>query len=567
VRAALASLVLASVLAVGVPAVAAADPPRYVAPVSGAVVDPWRPPSGPFGAGNRGIDLLAAPGDEIRAAADGEVVFAASIAGATHVVVLHPDGLRTTYAFLAGATVRRGDQVRQGDIVGVAAGPVHFGVRDGDRYLDPTALLAGALEVHLVAERDRRPLSEAGERNGVLSFIGGAFRGTASALGWVVDRGVDGVTFAAFVTEWAVRTSWDNVVAELERLGKMAVLITYYTSLPREWLAVLGRMSAYRDDQRGCTPGSVDPPRRVGRRIAVLVGGLGSDSDHAAIDDVDTEALGYGDGDVARFSYGGGQVDGAAGRHGVDGVARTEYEAVDTAVDLRQSAAELQKLIADIRIAHPGVPIDVIGHSQGGVIARAALQQVAPTDPRYATVANLITIGAPHHGADVATAADWLSTSNTGAVTMFATGQVTPIDGTAPAVAQLSETSSFIRGLDEGRLAPDLRFTSIASSGDLVVPAVHSAVGDAVNALVPDEPGASVHGDLPASDGVRREIGLALAGMGPTCRRVTGAFLQSLGTSLIEDVVGVGVGGFAHYVDARVRVAMAPGPGADPSGR
>jgi hypothetical protein len=567
VRAALVSLVLASVLAVGVPAVAVAAEPRFVAPVPGAVVDPWRPPGGAFGAGNRGIDLLASPGDEVRAAAGGEVVFAAAIAGATHVVVLHPDGLRTTYAFLAGATVRRGDQVRQGDVVGIAAGPVHFGVRAGDRYLDPTALLAGAVEVHLVPERDRRPLSEAGERNGVLSLIGGVLHGAGSALGWIVDRGADGATFAAYITEWAVRTGWDNVVAELRRLGTMAVLIAYYTSLPREWLAVLRRMSAYRDDQRGCTPGSVEPPRPAGRRIAVLVGGLGSDGDHAAIDDLDTEALGYDAVDVARFSYGGGQVDATAGRPGVDGVARTDYEAADTAVDLRESAAELQSLIADIRIAHPGVPIDVIGHSQGGVVARAALQDVAPADPRYATVANLITIGAPHHGADVATGAAWLNTSDTGAATMLAAGHLTPFDGAAPAVAQLSETSSFVRQLGEGRLAPDVQFRSIASSGDLVVPAVHSAVDDAVNTLVPDQPGASVHGDLPASDAVRREIALALAGIGPTCRSVTGAFLLSFGTSLFEDVVGFGLGTFAHYVDARARVAISPGRPTHPPGR
>ena len=68
----------------------------YRPPVPGPVVDPYRPPSTPFGPGNRGLDYATTPGEAVAAPADGEVTFAGPVAGALHVVVLHADGIRTT---------------------------------------------------------------------------------------------------------------------------------------------------------------------------------------------------------------------------------------------------------------------------------------------------------------------------------------------------------------------------------------------------------------------------------------------------------------------------------------
>ena len=76
------------------------------------------------------------------------VAFAGSVADSLHVVVAHDGNLRTTYAFLADISVRAGDRVARGQVVGAAgssgpeheAGGLHFGVRLGDRYLDPQRL-------------------------------------------------------------------------------------------------------------------------------------------------------------------------------------------------------------------------------------------------------------------------------------------------------------------------------------------------------------------------------------------------------------------------------------------
>ena len=100
---------------------------RYQPPVDAPVTDPFRPPSTPYGPGNRGIEYATVPGTRVHAAADGVVVFAGPVAGGLHVTVLHRDGVRTTYSFLAAIRVSRGEDLRVGDVVGIAASMLHVG--------------------------------------------------------------------------------------------------------------------------------------------------------------------------------------------------------------------------------------------------------------------------------------------------------------------------------------------------------------------------------------------------------------------------------------------------------
>jgi murein DD-endopeptidase MepM/ murein hydrolase activator NlpD len=147
-------LLLAFVFAFVALAPAHADPGDYVPPVDGPVVDPFRPPTEPWGPGNRGIDYAPAPGTPVRAAAAGVVTFAGQVGGALHVVIGHADGIRTSYSFLATIAVAAGDTVEQGQVVGTAGSDLHFGARVGDRYLDPATLFGstGPPEVHLVPD-------------------------------------------------------------------------------------------------------------------------------------------------------------------------------------------------------------------------------------------------------------------------------------------------------------------------------------------------------------------------------------------------------------------------------
>ncbi len=147
---------LVAVAAALAPAPAVAEPAvQPVAPWSSPLGDPpvvtrpFAPPPTPYGPGHRGADLAGAPGDVVRAAGGGVVVFAGTVAGRPVVSVDHADGLRTTYEPVAPA-VAAGQPVRRGDPLGTlaaghagcpAAACLHWGLRRGDVYLDPLSLL------------------------------------------------------------------------------------------------------------------------------------------------------------------------------------------------------------------------------------------------------------------------------------------------------------------------------------------------------------------------------------------------------------------------------------------
>jgi murein DD-endopeptidase MepM/ murein hydrolase activator NlpD len=111
----------------------------------------WR--KDPLGHGRKfhsGVDLRAAYGTEVPAAAAGEVTFAGEQGGyGTMVVVRHEDGFETRYAHLSSTAVQAGDRVDAGQAVGRvgssgrSTGPhLHFEVRRNGQQLDPAAVTA-----------------------------------------------------------------------------------------------------------------------------------------------------------------------------------------------------------------------------------------------------------------------------------------------------------------------------------------------------------------------------------------------------------------------------------------
>jgi murein DD-endopeptidase MepM/ murein hydrolase activator NlpD len=123
-------------------------------PLSGspAVLRTFQPPSTPYGPGHRGVDLAAARGAAVLAAAGGRVTFAGTVGGRGVVVVSH-GALRTTYEPVT-SRVHVGQSVSFGQVLGaLAAGShcgatscLHWGLVRGSTYLDPLSLVAGALE-------------------------------------------------------------------------------------------------------------------------------------------------------------------------------------------------------------------------------------------------------------------------------------------------------------------------------------------------------------------------------------------------------------------------------------
>jgi hypothetical protein len=459
----------------------------YRPPVAGEVVDPFRPPSHPYGPGNRGLDYAVAPGSPVTAAADGEVVFAGAVGTSLHVTVRHDDDLRTSYSFLATVAVRAGERIRQGQPLGSAFGRVHFGVRDrGGAYLDPASLFHGDQPyVRLVPGRDEG-------RSGLSTEVG--------MLRRLIAQRPD-----------LYRAATQHL------LERMRVMAHYATELRLDMRAahLTGAMVDWMKQSARCTPTGEVPPPFVERRIAVLVGGLGSTSESAAIDDVAVAQLGYRAGDVVRFSYEGGRVPDPSDGPRLRAITAAPYGAVATHRELAVSAERLGELLVAVAAAEPGIPIDVIAHSQGGVVATLALSawSEAGADPPVAT---LVTLGSPHGGADLATAAVALGLTPLGRV-------VEPLAGSSgavpsgPAVRDLSEVSSTTARQPAQQVPPSVGFVSIAARGDVVVPAARSRVAGRPSAVVslthPD-----AHGRLPGAPETTREIALALQGRPPTCR-------------------------------------------------
>lgn len=113
----------------------------WPAPVAGRVVDPFRAPSCPWCAGNRGLEYSVASRVDVRAVAPGEVSFAGSVAGVGYVVVRLDNGWRHTYGRLITRTVDVGDRVDTSAVVGRASGGFFFGLRIGDEYADPAPFI------------------------------------------------------------------------------------------------------------------------------------------------------------------------------------------------------------------------------------------------------------------------------------------------------------------------------------------------------------------------------------------------------------------------------------------
>ncbi|CAN5736678.1 hypothetical protein BH18ACT2_BH18ACT2_01530 [soil metagenome] len=126
-------------------------------PVVAPIVDAFREPLCPWCPGNRGLEYGAPPGTPVRAAAAGTVVFNGSVAGTPYLVVDHGDGTRATYGRLAASSLRIGDRVVAGSVVGLAGDGLYFGLRRGERYIDPQPLLGRPIQRWQLIPTDGTP--------------------------------------------------------------------------------------------------------------------------------------------------------------------------------------------------------------------------------------------------------------------------------------------------------------------------------------------------------------------------------------------------------------------------
>lgn len=116
-------------------------PGCYQSPVSSPVVDAFRAPACPYCPGNRGLEYEPSAGSLVVAASAGVVRFSGIVAGVRYLVIQQSDGRTATYGRLATANVAVAGTVASGDLVGTTTNRFYFGLRDGDRYIDPAPYL------------------------------------------------------------------------------------------------------------------------------------------------------------------------------------------------------------------------------------------------------------------------------------------------------------------------------------------------------------------------------------------------------------------------------------------
>ncbi len=124
--------------------------PIFRWPVRGRVIAGFGPK--PNGQQNDGINLAVPEGASIKASEDGVVAYAGSeLKGYGNLVLVrHNNGYVTAYAHASELLVKRGDQVKRGQIIAragqtgnVSSPQLHFEIRKGKEPVDPVQFLAG----------------------------------------------------------------------------------------------------------------------------------------------------------------------------------------------------------------------------------------------------------------------------------------------------------------------------------------------------------------------------------------------------------------------------------------
>jgi hypothetical protein len=461
----------------------------------------------------------------VHAAGPGVVAFAGSVAGSLHVVIAHAGNLRTSYSFLATIAVRRGEPVEGGAVVGAAGGVgeghdgsvVHFALRSGDDYVDPMLLFQPvdlATVVHLAPTRSfAYPRSRSNERRGLLAGLvhgaGAVLHAAGTALA-AAGRGVGGYLAARFPLQAAVGR------------GLAA------------WLAQRRHCDSHAPGADG-TGGS-------GHRVMVVAGVNSSITDGGPSSDLPTGALGYEAGEVSYFSY---APDGG------------DYTPADTQVPLLTSARRLGTQLRALERAEPGREVDLLAHSQGGVVVEAFLAEVyRPDDPSYPPLGTAVVMSSPLGGDTAATSAAGIRRTSAGrAALALADGALSRLgspfpESSAASVRDLDKNSAFMTALRSADLPSVVQLTAIGAANDLVVPATDASRPGAQNATVTPRT-LNAHGAIVTDALALRDTRAALEDRPLPCR--------SLAAIMTGEIVSTAVSTGEHAVGTLGALAVGAG--------
>jgi hypothetical protein len=230
------------------------------------------------------------------------------------------------------------------------------------------------------------------------------------------------------------------------------------------------------------TLGEAPPPPND--NVAIAVAGIASETAGAGVGRYRSwlRSLGYRAGDAFVFSY--------RGPRGPD--LHAPYRRGDTYAGLRAAAVRLRSLLVRIARARPGADVDLVAHSQGGVVVRALLEQPAMSSaPGLPRVEHVVTLGAPHSGAPLAGAVGarrrtFMGGGALGLLSALAAAGWLPIPSAgSEAVRDLVPGSHLLGALARQDVAYGARFLNIAMPHDVIVPADRTEMPHELYRVVP----------------------------------------------------------------------------------
>lgn len=285
------------------------------------------------------------------------------------------------------------------------------------------------------------------------------------------------------------------------------------------------------------------PPNR---NVVVVVGGITSSTASPPELFETVSKLGYAEDHIVRFSYRGAE---APDLH-------EPYEPADTFEDIRSAAHRLKELLTRVAVRYPGLDVDLVAHSQGGLVARAYLAELAEAwDPALPRVQHLVTFASPHQGAPSAGEIDEL---RRGPVTsrILAAGldlapdigaPIPPVD--SGAVRQLRPGSDLLTDLAQQDVSFGTRVLALSIPNDIVVPAGRAAYPGKPSRTVPSH-GLFGHGAIQRSPRALQIARAFLAGAGAACPPELGVVDSRLGAIVDfgQRVIGEAINGVGAFL-------------------
>lgn len=317
------------------------------------------------------------------------------------------------------------------------------------------------------------------------------------------------------------------------------------------------------DGDEACAPAHRlhDAPRPPNDNVAVAIAGIGSKTAggiSADIYEAGPELLGYPQERVYEFSY-----------KSANGPRFHEtYPSTATFGDLRHAAKRLRALLQRVAAAHPGAAVDLIAHSQGGIVARVFLESLAKSwDPQLPQVDHLVTFATPHRGAPAAAAIADIDDTVTGGFVLDRASEWARSGGPLPdphsqAAEQLAPGSDLMDWLATEDIAFGTRALALAIPHDLVVPADRALFPGETSRVVPPE-GYWGHGAIVRS---RLAQGLAHAFLRDAAASCLGGWdrwgpLAGQAVGLGERLLGKAYGEAEEAVGKRIGLGLLRGLG------